>query len=302
MSEENNKKIIINNYYYIAPGNYGQIFDLLKTTLNNNNYFLKNQDKEIPLSNTFLKKKRENDENAEGNNKNEKEMEDLKFGINDKKYNSEEKNINLEKTKDLSIEIEKPKKKCLFKIKQKSRVGRKPKLSKIFSEHTKFSDDNILRKIKVKFFHKLVNYLNSIIISKYIKKIKVLKPLIGKINQNNAINFNKILLNTKLKDIFSLYEINGKFKLFEKDHNKTIIENIYKENIRELIDILEMTFFEVFKIFRDLNETQKLNGFEKIDSVIREMSAKELDESYIDKFENTVMNFEKYYYNKIARK
>ena len=63
-----------------------------------------------------------------------------------------------------------------------------------------------------------------------------------------------------------------------------------------------MTFFEVFKIFRDLNDTQKLIGFEKIDSVIREMSVKELDEKYIDKFRNAVMNFEKYYYNKVARK
>ena len=208
----------------------------------------------------------------------------------------------MDNTKDLTVEIEKPKKKFLFTIKQKTKVGRKPKFSKTISEHTKFSHDNILRKIKVKFFHKLVNYLNSIIISKYHTRLRPLKPLIGKINQNNAINFNRTLLNTKLKDIFSLYEINGKFKLFEKNHNKSVIDKIYGENIKELIDILEMTFFEVFKIFRDLNDTQKLIGFEKIDSVIREMSVKELDEKYIDKFRNAVMNFEKYYYNKVARK
>ena len=63
-----------------------------------------------------------------------------------------------------------------------------------------------------------------------------------------------------------------------------------------------MTYIEVFKIFRDINETQKLIGFEKIDSVIREMRVKEFDEDYIDKFKNAVMNFENYYYNKIARK
>ena len=281
MSEENNKQIIINNYYYISPDNYFQFLDLFKTNPHNNN-FLITQDKETPLDNSFLNKKRENNENVQENNKNEKEIEDFTFGINDQKYNVEEKNINLDNTKDLTVEIEKPKKKFLFTIKQKTKVGRKPKFSKTISEHTKFSHDNILRKIKVKFFHKLVNYLNSI------------KPLIGKINQNNAINFNRTLLNTKLKDIFSLYEINGKFKLFEKNHNKSVIDKIYGENIKELIDILEMTFFEVFKIFRDLNDTQKLIGFEKIDSVIREMS--------IDKFRNAVMNFEKYYYNKVARK
>ena len=301
MSEENNKQIIINNYYYISPDNYFQFLDLFKTNPHNNN-FLITQDKETPLDNSFLNKKRENNENVQENIKNEKEIEDFTFGINDQKYNVEEKNINSDNTKDLTVEIEKPKKKFLFTIKQKTKVGRKPKFSKTISEHTKFSHDNILRKIKVKFFHKLVNYLNSIIISKYHTRLRPLKPLIGKINQNNAINFNRTLLNTKLKDIFSLYEINGKFKLFDKNHNKSIINKIYEENIKELIDIFEMTFFEVFKIFRDLNDTQKLIGFEKIDSVIREMSDKESDENYIDKFRNAVMNFEKYYYDKIARK
>jgi len=300
MNPENNNKVIINNYFYI-PEHFMQIQDLLNQ--NHNNFFtIQDKDKEIPLYNSFLTKKRENTENGKENNKNEKEIEDFTFGINDKKYNVEEKNINSDNTKDLTVEIEKPKKKLLFKIKQKTKVGRKPKFVKTFSEHTKFSHDNILRKIKVKFFHKLVNYINSIIISKYHTRIRPLKPLIGKINQNNAINFNRVLLITKLKDIFSSYEINGKFKLFEKNHNKSVIDKIYGENIKELIDILEMTFIEVFIIFRDLNDTQKLIGFEKIDSVIREMSAKELDENYIDKFRNAVMNFEKYYYNKVARK
>ena len=138
--------------------------------------------------------------------------------------------------------------------------------------------------------------------SKYSAKINTLKPLKGEINQNNSINFNRILLNSKLKDIFSSYEINGKFKTLDKKYNRPVIENIYKEKIKELIDILEMTFLDVFKIFRNVNETQKLNGFEKIDSVIREMKVKEIDENYIGKFKDAVMNFEHYYLNKIARK
>lgn len=96
----------------------------------------------------------------------------------------------------------------------------------------------------------------------------MLKPLIGEISKNNTINFNKELLHTKLKDIFSLFGINGKF-------NKDIIEKIYAEKIKELIDILEMDFLEIFSEFRNLKESQKLKGFEKIDSVIREMNLKE---------------------------
>ena len=99
MSEENNKQIIINNYYYISPDNYFQFLDLFKTNPHNNN-FLITQDKETPLDNSFLNKKRENNENVQENNKNEKEIEDFTFGINDQKYNVEEKNINSDNTKD----------------------------------------------------------------------------------------------------------------------------------------------------------------------------------------------------------
>ena len=300
MIPDNNNKIIINNYFYI-PENFMQIQDLFHQ--NHNNFFIvQDKDKEIPLYNSFLMKKRENIENRKENNKNEKEIEEITFGINNQKFNDENKNINSSNTNNSSKEIDIPKKINIFEIKRLKKVGRKPKLFKEISVHTKFSDDNILRKIKVKFFQKLVSYLNSIIMSKYSAKIKTLKPLKGEISQNNAINFNRVLLNSKLKDIFLSYEINGKFKTFDKKYNKSVIENIYIEKIKELIDILEMTFLDVFKIFRNLNETQELNGFEKIDSVIREISVKEIDENYISKFKDAVMNFENFYYNKIARK
>ena len=289
----------MNNYFYI-PENFVQILGLLNQNKNN---FLIFQKKEIPLyNNEFLMEKRENKENGQENNKNEKEIEEITFGINNKKDNKEDFKIYSSNTNNSSIEIDIPKKKSLFEIKRIKKVGRKPKLLKLVNEHTKFSDDNILRKIKVKFFRKLVNFINSIIISKYSTKIKVLKPLKGTINQNNTITFNRLLLNSKLKDIFSSNDINGKFKKFNKNYNKSVIEKIYKENIEELINILQMKFIEVFRIFRDENETQKLNGFEKIDSVIREMSIKEIDDNYIEKFKKIVMNFEKYYNNKIPRK
>ena len=63
-----------------------------------------------------------------------------------------------------------------------------------------------------------------------------------------------------------------------------------------------MTFLEVFIIFRDLNETEKLKGFEKRDSVIREIEIKDDNKDYIDKLNNVIMNFEHFYLNKIARK
>ena len=136
---------------------------------------------------------------------------------------------------------------------------------------------------------------------KYNHKIKILKPLKGIISQNNTIKFNKHLLHLKIKELFINYDINGKFKLLNKNYNQEIINKIYEENIKELIDIMEMTYLEVFYIFRDSKENQKLNGLEKIDTVIKEIELKEKNDEYINKFKDVVMGFEKYYFNKVER-
>ena len=108
-------------------------------------------------------------------------------------------------------------------------------------------------------------------------------------------------MNSKLKDIFITNKINGKFHLFDEYYNEIVIKKIYEENITELIHILEMTFFEVFKIFRDGNETEKLKGLEKIDRVIVDLKENGEDDEYIDKFRFTAMNIEKYYFDKKSK-
>jgi hypothetical protein len=109
-------------------------------------------------------------------------------------------------------------------------------------------------------------------------------------------------MDSKLKDIFSNNEINGKFKLYEKDYNKNIIDKIYQNNIQELINIFELTFLEVFNIFRDTNEKTEFKDFEKLNSVINELKLKEKDNDYVYKFQEVAMNFENYYLLKKARK
>ena len=138
---------------------------------------------------------------------------------------------------------------------------------------------------------------------KYNNKIKVLLPLKGSVSQNNTINFNQKLLNSKLKDVFINYEINGKFRLYKENYNKQVIESIYEKNIQELIEILEITFLDAFNIFKNINinESPKLNGMDKLDKVIEEIKMKESSEDYIDKFKNIAMNFETHYLDKIGK-
>ena len=316
MSEESKKNVTIYNYYYIINKDQGQ-FENIKSLFSASNLFTPNIINFCKTSTTFQKKEFTNSEPIY---KNEEIINEINFNINKENKNKIiNKDINLETTKEITIEkkgekeennefLEKEEnneflsKKRFFNIDIKKKTGRKPKILGSISYHTKFSHDNILRKIKVKFFHKIINYLNSIIISKYRTKINTLKNLKGDISQNNTINFNKQLLNSKLKDIFLNNKINGKFKIYESSYNKTIIEKIYKENIQELIDILEITFFDAFKIFRDKNEVQKLNGLEKLDTVIEEIKSKDNNEDYIKKFREIAMNFENNYLNKEARK
>ena len=286
MKEEKNNKIIINNYFFISYDNLKklnpkQAFYPLRNIHENNltqKVFLNPKKTDI----TIVKQEKENGK------------------IDTDKKNNED-NRPIKKDNNITIDINNKKRinilsqKNYFVLNNKKKFGRKPKSSVIKGYHTKFSHDNILRKIKVKFFKKLIKYINNLILIKYKNKTKLLKPLISSIAQNNTKIFNRDLLNKKLKDIFSTYKINGKFKLYDDNHNKTVIKNIYDDNINELIDILEMTLLEVFIIFRDSNEKQKLVGLERLDKVTDELKINESDE-YMDKFKKVAMNFENYYF------
>ena len=246
---------------------------------------------------TFLGKKRKNVEN--------------KIIINDEPIKDDKplSSLATEDSMDIAIEISNDEniipseKKILFQVNNKKKTGRKTKPTSVIKNvHTKLWTDNILRKIKVKFLNKVNKYINMIIKRKYRNIIGELKPLIGKISQNNSIEFNKVLLNTKLKDLYKSYEINGKFKLLDKNYNQAIIDEIYKQNIVELIGILEMTFLEIFNVFKGATKNEKLKELEKLDVVINEMKNKEQSKEYISKFKYIAEQFENCYFNKTARK
>lgn len=305
---KNNSQIVYNNYFLILDPN------LIKNTENLASLFKPFKQNFTQTSFLSQKRKAENKIIING-----EEANDLEIDVNiNKIYQKKEKNINSENTQDITKEKEKENhdiidineneqndssnKGIVFEVYKKSKKGRKTQASSLVTYiHTKFSHDNVLRKIKVKFMQKLNKYINNIIISQKDKKINLLKPLSGIISQNNSITYNVKLLNSKIKDIILSNEINGKFKLYDKDYNKKVIESIYKENIQELIDLFEMTFLEVFNVFRNINNTEKLNGFEKIDIVIKEIKEKEKNEEYIKKFISIVKDFEQYYIDKNPR-
>lgn len=308
MLKEFKKDIIINNYFHIISENQRPLVNLdLNKLLNISYSSLFHPIKKDYVIKSFLTHKRSGPENKIIINEEieKKALNDENILINFNNKNSTKKieeELKKEETKDITIEI--PSKEFgIFKVEQtniKKISGRKPKNFLLKGKHTKYSNDNILRKIKVKFFKKLIKYINNVKENSEFKdKINEIKPLNSDICQNNTIKFNQNLLKLKLKDVFSSHAINGKFKFVEKDYNREIINKIYELNIKELINIFEMTFIEAFSIFRDLKETEKLNGMEKIDSVINEMKKKGEKEEYLNKFLNIAERFENFYFKKL---
>ena len=241
------------------------------------------------------------------NNDNENDDENKDYDIGD-----DMKNDTLESVKVISLEIinkHSPKfitKKKYFNVeKNKKKKGRKKKSALCKrSIHTKYSRDNILRKIKVKFMNKLVKYINRIILKKYKTKKKLLLPLEAEISQNNTMAFNRMLLNSKLKDIFMNFKISHKFRLQDESHNIKLIQSIYENNIQELVEILECSFLEAFNAFKGINnnEEHKLNDIDKLDTVIEEIRDKEKNEDYLNTFKQVAINFENFYFKKKLKK
>ncbi len=242
--------------------------------------------------------------------------EEMTKNSNNSEVNDEKINENVENGENINNYVEAPKgqisieipdfennflnKKRYFEVDRK-KTGRKPKDSNSKSYHTKYSHDNISRKIKVKFFQKFMKYVNGKIETKYNGIIQKLLPLKGEISQNNTIKFNTQFLNTKLKDIFSNTEFNGKFSSYGENYNKNVIDTIYNNNIKELIEIFELTFLEMFNIFKNTNDT-KFNDFERLNKVVEEIKLKEKDNYYAELFQSVAMNFENYYFKKTPRK
>ena len=120
--------------------------------------------------------------------------------------------------------------------KKKILRGRKRKISKEVGEHNKYSEDNIIRKIKSQILNYLRVFINSFIKENYNGNIGhgKFKKEILKINQEQVINdkFNKNLINKTLKDIFS-HNLSKKYSTFDSDHNKKLIELLLSETDEE---------------------------------------------------------------------
>ena len=116
-------------------------------------------------------------------------------------------------------------------FKEKKKIGRKKKEFEGLGQHNKFSDDNIINKIKHAILQKARIFIN--------KKIKTLcvnedgkilqKNVLFKLKQNQLESsksaYDKKFLRKTLGEIFS-QEISSKYILHPSTHNKNLIESL----------------------------------------------------------------------------
>ena len=142
--------------------------------------------------------------------------------------------------------------------------------------HSKFSNDNIKRRIKGLFNNYIIILLNDLIKKKLKKtKIKFFKINI-KITKDLGIEYNRSLLEKPIKEI--LVNVSNKYQ--DKNNNKNCIKFIQEQKDNEdLIKILNMSYKDLYSNYY-LKSTDSENSYESNKEKILETCGKD----YLEKF------------------
>ena len=120
--------------------------------------------------------------------------------------------------------------------------------------HGKFSNDNIKRKLKGLYNSYIIQLLNDLLKIRFNKyKIQFIKMNI-RYTKDIGIEFNRNLLNQKIKDII----INTSNKYSNKNNNIECIKYIQNQNnTEEIMNVLNMTYQDLY-----INSYLKSNSYE----------------------------------------
>ncbi len=258
--------------------------------------------------------------------------------------------INLESKKDMQLLKKKKKRRTkkevalekqlkLNEVKIKKKLGRKKGIVQFVksNEHTKYNDDNIIKKINSFFLESIRNWLNNSFIDENgnfqtaKSRIKLKKELFLKINPKLiTTNLKKEvvmnIMNDKFKNIFA-NQVSTKYRKVEKNQNSKLIEKINDKNQPFVAFILESTFIDIFNYFNgqskeeefkryflELKYDEKLvdeffDGFDKIKKFLEVVKNKEekrkqsklLIQEYIQRISLLCLNYKEFFDKKFNR-
>ena len=188
-------------------------------------------------------------------------------------------------------------------IGNKKQQGRKSKYETEKGEHTKFTEDNLMRKIKSHFLEYIHNLLNNSFKNKNMQFLR----LFSKINENLKKDYNMELMIKTIKELYENSPISKKYRrqqVENSDINKKIIQQIYAErnlgNLEnEVIKILNSTYKDLLIEFRNKHFNEFLDDIEK-----EEITKGETEEN-IQKYKKEIgklcLNYEKWFEKKNGR-
>ena len=122
------------------------------------------------------------------------------------------------------------------------------------------------------------------------------------VNENLNKKYNDELNKTKIRDIYRLNSINGRYskKGISKDYNADLVREIYeKKEEKSAMKILDSTYIEYFDVFRK----NHINRF-KSDVLKKEMKNGEdekVAKSYVDQLAKLVYGYEDWFEKKVPR-
>ena len=186
-------------------------------------------------------------------------------------------------------------------------LGRKRKGSPTQGKHTKYSNDNLYRKIKSNLLDIIYEFLNNKIIEVYKDNpnYNLKKDILRKIEQDQIVNsniiFNQNFLSKTLKEIFSV-DISHKYKC-EYGHNRNLIKKLLEEKDKDKNDYFSMlfnlTFLDCLNHFRGTMNRPELEGIINFEQ-FKEKYLNDAD--YITSLDYVVMNYEDIIMKKKPRK
>ena len=234
----------------------------------------------------------------------EKDKKEEQIIEEDKREEEEEIDEDRKENSDnIQIEIEIGENKENKEKKEKILLGRKRSNSKREGTHTKFSDDNLRRKIKYIIINELKEFINKTIEIIYdgdlgqgmlIKKFFTLNH---KQIANAVIKDNKDFLNKNLKDIFS-ENISTRYTNYPKEHNKKLIEKLLNENDENkriyFTNFFSLTFSQCLNHFIGKITIKELEGLKTMDEILTnfddDLNYKHHLYYYFNSFENIINN------------
>jgi hypothetical protein len=158
------------------------------------------------------------------------------------------------------------------------------------AKHNKYSEDNIITKLKTAIFKYILNHLNqSLEFSKY-----KFYPLNVKLSTCLKKDFNVKLLERTIYDIYSKEDSNKNY-INGNDSNKKLIKKIYEQKIeKKTINILNMKFIDVLNHIR---EKDMENFLKKIENKNRGKS----NDSFMEDVKFLLLNYERWFRIKKGR-